>query len=103
MYEIENNIKIEKNTNYMKKEEFIRLCEEIIDSSTIYDRNLYKNKFKEIYNNNIYDFPINNFMLPYIMTKQKNLSYKFKKECAQYNLYDYQNRIILRDYRTVFA
>ena len=79
MYEIENNIKIEKNTNYMKKEEFIRLCEEIIDSSTIYDRNLYKNKLKEIYNNNIiYDFPINNKMFLNIMTKLKNSPYKFK-------------------------
>ena len=79
MYGIENNIKIEKNTNYKKKEEFIRLCEEIIDSSTIYDRNLYKNKFKEIYNNNIYDFPINNNMFLNMMTKLKNSCYKFKK------------------------
>ena len=65
-------------TNYMKNEEFIRLCEEIIDSSSIYNRNLYKNKFKEIYNNNIYHFPINNKIFLNIMTKLKNSPYKFK-------------------------
>ena len=68
----------QRKINQKKKEEFIRLCEEIIDSSTIYDRNLYKNKSKEIYNNNIYDFPINNNMFLNIMTKLKNSSYKFK-------------------------
>ena len=73
-----------------------------MNTSTIYDRNLYKNKFKEIYNSNYYDFPINNNMLSNIITKWKNSTYKFKKECAQYNLYDYQNRLLLRDYRSIF-
>ena len=100
--ELEKNIKISKKENYKKKDEFIKLCEDVMNTSTIYDRNLYKTKFKEIYNSNYYDFPINNNMLSNIITKWKNSTYKFKKECAQYNLYDYQNRLLLRDYRSIF-
>ena len=91
-----------KKENYKKKDEFIKLCEDLMNTSIIYDHNLYKNKFKEIYNSNYYDFPINNNMLSNIITKWKNSTYKFKKECAQYNLYDYQNRLLLRDYRSIF-
>ena len=56
-------------------------CEDIINTSTIYDRTLFKNKFKDIYNENKYNFPLNNNMLSNIITKWKNNSNKFTKFC----------------------
>jgi hypothetical protein len=49
----------------------IKECEKIKNSSDIYDRSLFKNKFKEIYNKNKYNFQINNNMLSNIITKWK--------------------------------
>ena len=46
------------------KEKFITKCNDVMNSSTIYDRNLYKTKFKELYNAEKYDFQINeNFFI----------------------------------------
>ena len=38
--ELDKNIKISKKENYKKKDEFIKLCEDVMNTSTIYDRNL---------------------------------------------------------------
>ena len=42
-----------------------------MNKSSIYDRTLYKDQFKYIYNKNKYDFEINNNLLSYIITKWK--------------------------------
>ena len=38
-----------------------------MNKSNILDRNLFKNKFKEIYNDNKFHFPINNNKINYII------------------------------------
>ena len=57
------------------KENFIRLCEEVMNSSTVFNRPLFKEKFKEIYNSNKFNFPINTSFLSNIITKWKSTSY----------------------------
>ena len=96
--------KIEKknNTEILSKDNFISECEKIMNSSEIYDRNLFKDKFKELYNLNKYNFPINNNMLSNIITKWKTTSNRFNKKTIWDNIYDKQNRLILRDCRTLY-
>ena len=59
---ISSIINIKKINTDNDKENFASLCEEIMNKSTIYDRTLFKNKFKDIYNENKYNFPLNNNM-----------------------------------------
>ena len=51
----------------------------IMEQSTIYDRNLYKEEFKKLYNNKKYNFSINNNLLSNIITKRKNTTNRFNK------------------------
>ena len=53
------------------KEHFISQCQSVMNMSTIYDRKLYKEEFKKIYNSNNYDFPINNNIMSNIITNWK--------------------------------
>ena len=62
----------------------------------------YKTKFKEIYNKNKYNFQINNNMLSNIITKWKNKSNRFSKATVWDNTTDYQERLILREFRIIF-
>ena len=93
--------------NELKKKEdkelFIEKCHNIMNSSNIYDRSLFKDSFKKLYNDPDikYDFPINNNLLSNIITKWKNNTYRFKKECIIYDTRDYENRLILRDFRFI--
>ena len=96
-----SNIKIEVKKN-KDKEEFIKFCEDLLNNSSIYDRRLFKTSFKDIYNKHKYNFSLNDNFLSNIINKWKNNSYKFKKECVNYNIYDYQNRLILREYRNIY-
>ena len=73
-----------------------------MNNSSIYDRNLFKSKFLEIYNNNKYDFPMNTNFLSNIITKWRNSTNRFNKSTVWDNKYDYQKRLILRDYRTIY-
>ena len=41
-----------------KKEKIEEKCNDVMNSSTIYDRNFSKTKFKELYDSEKYDFPI---------------------------------------------
>ena len=45
--------KVEKEED---KEKFINLCNDLMDNSNIYDRRLFKEEFKKIYNNNKFIF-----------------------------------------------
>ena len=95
---IRENLKINED-----KLDFIAKSENIMNSSTIYDRHLFKESFKKLYNDpNIkYNFPLDNNFLSNIITKWKNSSYRFKKECILYDTKDYDNRLILREYRII--
>ena len=90
--------KIEKEEG---KENFIILCNEIMEKSNIYDRRLFKEEFKKIYNQNKYNFPINENFLSNIISKWKKGSDRFTKMCVFKNKFDNENRLILRDYRII--
>ena len=72
-----------------------------MNSSNIYDRNLFKEQFKDIYNQNRFDFGINNNLLSRIITKWKYTSDKFNKSTVLKNMFDYDNRLILREFRNI--
>ena len=95
---IRENLKINED-----KLDFIAKCENIMNSSTIYDRHLFKESFKKLYNDPTinYKFPLDNNFLSNIITKWKTNSYRFKKECILYDTKDYENRLILREYRII--
>ena len=95
---LKDNLKINED-----KLDFIAKCVNNMNSSTIYDRHLFKEAFKKLCNDpNIkYNFPLDNNFLSNIITKWKNTSYRFKKECISYDTKDYDNRLILREYRII--
>ena len=72
-----------------------------MNSSTIYDRKLFKNEIKKIYNNHTYLFSQYNNLLSNIITKWKNNSVNFTKFACLKNQFDYNNNLILREFRTV--
>ena len=73
-----------------------------MNNTDIYDRNLFKDKFKELYNSTKFNFTINNNMLSNIITKWKSTSNRFNKSTIWDNIYDKQMHLILRDFRSVF-
>ena len=91
----------EKKDISKDKDNFITKCEEIMNSSTIFDRNLFKTKFKEIYNSYRYNFPISNNLLSNMITKWRNNSMRFNKANVLINQYDYRNRLIFREFRSI--
>ena len=100
--QLDNNIDIgEKNQKSKDKDNFIQKCEEIMNCSSIFDRNLFKNKFKEIYNSDKYSFPLSNNILSNIITKWRNTSVRFTKANVLLNQYDYKNRLIFREFRSI--
>ena len=69
---------------------------------------MFKERFKEIYNDpsntsNKYDFEINNSMLNNIISKWKSTSAKFNKSGVLINKYDYQKRLIFREFRSLYV
>ena len=101
------NLKIDLQNNDFKilkdKEKFINFCEEIMNNSNIYDRKLFKNKFKNIYNENKFNFPIDNNMLSNIINKWKNHSTKMNKFISLVETKDYKGRLIFRDFRSTLV
>ena len=87
-----------------KKEKFEDLCLNVMNSSNIFDRRLFKEEFKKIYNNPNYkfNFPLNNNYLSNLITKWKNTSNRFNKTSILFNKYDYENRLIFREYRSLY-
>ena len=97
-------VKEEKNKNIKldnDKEHFIKLCNEILNNSTIYDRRLFKDEFKKIYNQNKFNFPLNDNMLSNLINNWRIHSNRFTKLSIFDNKYDYENRLILREYRVI--
>ena len=74
-----------------------------MNRSSIYDRTLFKEQFKDIYNQNKYDFEINNNLLSNIITKWKEKSNRFNKFCVLENPNDYENRQFLREFRNIYV
>ena len=70
--------------------------ENIMNKFTIYDGEIWKNKFLEIYNKSKYNFSISHSIISWIITNC------YKKELIFYsisilnNFYDYENKLILR-------
>ena len=99
----QKKIKIENQQKKSKKELFIELCENIMNKSNIYDRRLFKEEFKNLYNDKKYtfDFSMNDNMLSNIITKWKNNNMRFTKASILSEIKDYNNRLILREYRII--
>ena len=74
-----------------------------MNSSNIYDRTLFKSKFKEIYNSKNYSFPINDNFLSNLITKWKKESKRFDKTSALSNIYDYKHRLLIREFRNIYV
>ena len=51
---------IDINNSINDYENYKRKCFQIMDESIVYDRKLFKDKMTELYNNNNYNFIINN-------------------------------------------
>ena len=83
------------------KNNFINLCYDVMNSSTLYDRKLFKEEMKKIYNNHSYTFPLDNNLISNIISKWKNSSVNFTKYTCLKNQYDYNKNLILREFRTV--
>ena len=100
LYNVDN--KNNNNNKENSKKEFIELCEKFMNSSSIYDRTLYKNEFKNIYNSNIYKFELTDNFLSNIINNWRTKSNKFKKISVLENQFDYKNRLILREFRNIY-
>ena len=70
----------------------------MMNNSTIYDRRLFKEEFKNIYNKQKYDFQMNDNMLSNLINNWRKNCQRFTKLCIFNNKFDYENRLILRDY-----
>ena len=96
--QIKNEIKISET-----KEDYILKCENIMNNSNIYDRHLFKESFKKIYNqnNSLYKFPLKDNFLSNIISNWKRKSVRFKKEGVLYDDKDFENRQLLREFRII--
>ena len=74
-----------------------------MNNSNIFDRKLFKEEFRKEYNNKKYKFAINNNLLSNIISKWKIKTNKFTKYSIFDNKYDYQNQLILREYRVIYS
>ena len=92
----------EKFVEIKDKKKFIEQCENIMNTSEIFDRRLYKDEFKKIYNKFKYNFGINNNFLSNIITNWKLKTNRFKKCSVLDHPKDYNNRLILREFRTLY-
>lgn len=70
--------------------------------SWIYDRRLFKEEFLKLINKIPYKFEITNSYLSNIITEWRKKSNRFNKSCVFDNIYDYNNRLILRELRTTY-
>lgn len=84
-----NDFKILKD-----KEKFLYLWGEIMNNFNIYDRKLFKNKFKDLFNENKFNFPIDNNVLSNIINKWKNKCTRMNKFTALVEINDYKGRLI---------
>ena len=72
-----------------------------MNNSTIYDRRVFKEEFKNIYNKNKYKFQMNDNLLSNLINNWRKTSNRFTKLCIFNNKFYYENRLILREYRNI--
>ena len=99
---IKKSQKDKNNPIKNNKDNFVSQCELFMNSSDIYDRRLFKKKFKDLYNNESYDYPINNNFLNNIIIRWRSKTTKFTKISVFENAYDYSNRLILREFQSIY-
>lgn len=94
---------LDKLNKIKNKEYFVQLWENVINQSDIYDRRLFKEKFKKIYNNkdNIFNFSINDRMFSNIIIKWKKNNIRFTKASILVDSKDYEGMLILKEYRII--
>jgi len=73
-----------------------------MNASDIYDRNLFKIKFKELYNQTKYNFSLNSNILNNIINRWRVKTNRFTKMTVLDNSHDYKNRLILREFRSLY-
>ena len=73
-----------------------------MDESILYNRKLFKDKMTELYNNNNYNFIINNNKLNNFISQWKSQSNKFNKYSIFDNTYDKNENLLLRDFRVFY-
>ena len=73
-----------------------------MDECNVYDRKLFKDKMIELYNNNNYNFIINNNKLNNFISQWKIKSNKFDKNSIFDNIEDKNGNLILKDYRIFY-
>ena len=100
---IDSDIYEKSHKLFTDKQKFIEDCEKIMNSSEIFDRNLYKDEFKKLYNSQKLNFGIDNNFISNIITKWKLKTNRFKKISVLDNPKDYNNRLILTEYRTIYT
>ena len=94
--------KIQKIKGNYDKSQFIEECENLMNSSNIYDWKLFKEEFKKIYNSKLYNFSLNDNMLSNIIFKWNALSENFKNTTVLKNKYDKYGRLILKEFRSIY-
>ena len=94
--QVKKNLKQEN-----EKKNFFQLCDNYMNNSDIDDRRILKEKFKEIYINNKFTFPLNNYNLANIISRWENNMIKSNKSIVLNQKYDCQNRLILQEYKII--
>ena len=100
---IDSDIYEKSHKLFTDKQKFIEDCEKIMNSSEIFDGNLYKDEFKKLYNSQKLNFGIDNNFISNIITKWKLKTNRFKKISVLDNPKDYDDRLILTEYRTIYT
>ena len=70
-----------------------------MNKSSIYDRKLFKNDFRKIYNDNNYNFPLQEDKLNNVIANWKLTTNKFNKFSILENIKDNNGRHLLREFR----
>ena len=100
------SLKLYKNINVEHSideyELFKKQCINILDNANSFDRKLFREQFKDIYNSQNFKFDINDYKLNNIITNWQNNTIKFKKYSIFEHNTDNKGRPYLREYREFY-
>ena len=91
---------MENSKIIINKDEYITNLDKVTMNSVlsyIYDMKIFRGRFKEIYNENKYNFPINDNRLNNIILSWKKSSNKFNKNTIFENEVDCEGKRMLRE------
>ena len=80
-------------------DDFKSKCYDLMNKSSIYDRKIFKNGFRKIYNENNYNFPLQEDKLNNLIANWKLTTNKFNKFHILENTKDNNGRNLLREFR----